>query len=50
MEKFVDLGVSFFVQDFTLKPFPYLEELYRREDVLGFRADGMNFVFRFEQA
>lgn len=50
MEKFVDLGVSFFDGDFTLDPFPYLEPLYDQKDVLGFRADGMNFVFRFEQA
>lgn len=47
---FVDLGVSFFDEDFTLDPFPYIEDLYGREDVLGFRADGMNFVFRFADA
>jgi cytochrome P450 len=46
---FVDLGTSFFDQDFTLDPFPYVEDLYGREDVLGFRADGMRFLFRFEQ-
>lgn len=50
MERFVDLGVSFFDPDFTLDPFPYLEELYGREDILGFQADGMNFIFRFDQA
>jgi hypothetical protein len=49
-EKFADLGVSFFDADFTLDPFPYLEDLYGREDVLGFSADGMNFIFRFEPA
>jgi cytochrome P450 len=49
MDPFVDLGVSFFDEDFTLDPFPYLKDLYGRDDVLGFRADGMNFVFRFEQ-
>jgi cytochrome P450 len=48
--RFVDLGVSFFDEDFTLDPFPYLEELYGREDTLGFTADGMNFIFRFDQA
>jgi cytochrome P450 len=47
---FVDLGISFFDEDFTLDPFPYLEDLYGREDVLGFSADGMNFIFRFAQA
>ncbi len=50
MDKFVDLGVSFFDEDFTLDPFPYLEDLYEREEILGFRADGMNFIFRFDQA
>ena len=50
MEKFVDLGVSFFDEDFTLDPFPYLKDLYARDEVLGFRADGMSFVFRFDQA
>ncbi len=49
-EKFAELEVSFFDPDFTLDPFPYLEHLYGRDDVLGFRADGMNFVFRFDQA
>jgi len=49
-DRFVDLGVSFFDGDFTLDPFPYLEDLYGREDVLGFTADGMNFIFRFDQA
>ena len=50
MEKFIDLGVSFFDEGFTLDPYPYLEDLYPREDVLGFSADGMNFVFRFDQS
>ncbi len=50
MDKFVDLGVSFFDEDFTLDPFPYLEDFYEREEILGFRADGMNFIFRFDQA
>ena len=50
MGKFVDLGTSFFDAGFTLDPFPYLENLYGREGVLGFSADGMNFIFRFEQA
>jgi hypothetical protein len=50
MEKLVDLGVPFFDEGFTLDPYPYLEELYAREGILGFSAHGMNFVFRFEQA
>lgn len=49
MSKFVDLGVSVFDDDFTLNPYTYLEALYDRDDVLGFRADGMNFLFRFDQ-
>ena len=28
MDEFVDLGVSFFDEGFTLDPYPYLEELY----------------------
>ena len=36
IDDFVDLGVSFFDEDFTLDPFPYLKDLYGREDVLGF--------------
>ena len=27
---FADLGVSFFDEDFTLDPFPYIEDLYAR--------------------
>ena len=50
MERFVELGVSFFDEDFTLDPFPYLEDLYPRDDILGFTSDGMNFLFRFEEA
>jgi len=50
MERFVDLGFSFFDEEFTLDPFPFLEDLYGRKDVLGFQADGMNFVFRYGQA
>jgi hypothetical protein len=50
MDKYTDLGVSVFDEDFVLDPFPYLKDLYAREDVLGFRADGMQFVFRFDQA
>jgi cytochrome P450 len=49
-EKFVELGVSFFDEDFTLDPFPYLKDLYDRSDVLGFQADGMSFLFRFDLA
>ena len=27
-----------------------MENLYEREEILGFGADGMNFIFRFDQA
>ena len=50
MGKFADLEVSFFDPEFTLAPYPYLEELYARPEILGFRSEGMNFVFRFEEA
>ena len=50
MEKFVDLGTSFFDTEFTLNPEKHLAELYPRKDILGFKADGMNFVFRFNEA
>ena len=50
MAQFADLGVSFFDEQFTLDPFPYLEELYGRDDIVGFHTDGMNFVFRFDLA
>lgn len=50
MEKFADLGVSFFDPDFSLSPHKYLADLYPRRDILGFRSEGMNFVFRFDEA
>ncbi len=50
MSKFVDLGVSVFDDDFTLNPYDYLQGLYDRDEVLGFHADNMNFLFRFEQS
>jgi cytochrome P450 len=49
MGAFVDIGVSVFDPSFTLDPYPYLKDLYDREDVLGFRSEGMDFLFRFEQ-
>lgn len=49
-EKFVELGVSVFDPDFTLSPEKYLAELYDRSGVLGFHSEGMNFVFRFDEA
>lgn len=50
MKKFIDLDVSFFDPDFTFSPYPFLSDLYARDDILGFRSEGMNFVFRFEHA
>ena len=50
MAAFVDIGVSVFDPSFTLHPYPYLKDLYDREDVLGFRSQGMDFLFRFEQS
>ena len=48
MNKYVDLGVSFFDADFTLNPQRYLADLYARKDVLGFSSEGMNFLFRLQ--
>jgi hypothetical protein len=50
MEKFVELGTSFFDPEFSLSPYQHLEELFPRKDIAGFHSDGMNFVFRFEEA
>ncbi len=47
MEAFVPLGTSIFDPDFTLDPYPWLEDLYPRKDVVGFSSDGMNFCFRY---
>ena len=50
MDKFIDLDVSFFDPKFTLSPEEHLAELYPRKEILGFRSEGMNFVFRFDEA
>lgn len=47
MEAFVPLSTSIFDPEFTLDPFPWLEDLYRRRDVVGFSSEGMNFCFRY---
>jgi cytochrome P450 len=46
LSEFIDLPVSVFDPEFTLNPYPVLEDLYPREDVLGFRSEGMDFLFR----
>ena len=48
MSEFIDLPVSYFNAEFTLNPYPFLEELYQRDDILGFDSEGMNFLFRHE--
>ena len=48
MSDFIDLPVSYFDPGFTLDPFPFLQELYPRKDILGFSSEGMNFLFRHE--
>ena len=50
MGDFVDLGISVFDPAFTLNPYPFLEDLYDRPNVLGFRADDRDFLFRFSQS
>lgn len=48
MNAFVPLETSIFAPDFTLDPYPWLEDLYYRDDVLGFSSEGMNFCFRYQ--
>ena len=50
MDKFVELGTSFFDPAFSLSPYQHLEDLYPRQDIAGFHSEGMNFVFRFKEA
>lgn len=50
MQGFAELGVSVFDDAFTLDPYPALEELYARPDILGFTSEGMRFLFRHDQA
>jgi cytochrome P450 len=48
MDAFIPLETSIFSPEFTLDPFPWLEPLYNRPDVLGFSSEGMNFCFRYD--
>ncbi len=48
MSAFVPLETSIFDPEFTIDPYPFLEDLYGREEVLGFSSEGMNFCFRYE--
>ncbi len=48
MSAFIPLPVSIFDPDFTIDPYPWLEDLYRRDEVLGFSSEGMNFCFRYD--
>jgi cytochrome P450 len=47
MRKFVELDTSIFDPDFTLNPYPYLEDMYQQDDVIGFTSEGMQFIFKF---
>jgi hypothetical protein len=47
MREFIELDTSIFDPDFTLNPYPYLEELYQRDEVIGFTSEGMRFLFKF---
>ena len=49
MDPFYDLKTSIFDPDFTLRPLDFLGELYGRREYLGFRSEGMNFLFCLEQ-
>ena len=48
MSDFIELPVSYFDPEFTLNPFPFLQDLYARGDILGFSSEGMNFLFRHD--
>ncbi len=48
MSEFIDLPVSYFDADFTLDPYSLLKDLYQDDKVLGFRSEGMNFLFRHD--
>lgn len=48
MSDFVELPLSYFDPEFTLNPYPFLAELYERDEVLGFRSEGLNFLFRHD--
>ena len=48
MSEFIELPVSFFDAEFTLNPYSFLEDLYQRDDILGFSSEGMNFLFRHD--
>ena len=47
MSAFEALSTSIFDPSFTLDPYPWLEDLYPRKDVVGFSSEGMNFCFRY---
>ncbi len=47
MPDFVDLPVSFFDPAFNLNPAEQLAPLYEDPNILGFRSEGMRFLFRF---
>ena len=47
MREFVELKTSIFDLDFTLNPYPYLADMYQRDEVIGFASEGMEFLFRF---
>ncbi|MEM1114009.1 MAG: hypothetical protein AAGI11_18990 [Pseudomonadota bacterium] len=46
--QFVDLPVSFFDPAFNLNPDHYLASLFADDNIVGFRSEGMRFLFRFE--
>ena len=48
MSEFIELPVSFFDAEFTLNPYSFLQDLYQRDDILGFSSEGMNFLFRHD--
>ena len=45
---FAPVDWSVFSDDFSLDPYPYVEPLYDRQEILGFRSEGLDFIFRHE--
>jgi len=43
MREFADLDTPIFDPDFTQYPYPYLADIYQRDEASGFSFQGMQF-------
>lgn len=50
MSVFKDLGDIYFDKEFTLDPFPFLEDIYADSRLKGFHSCGMNFLIKHKDA